>query len=61
MFGRVRPVIREDGSGPQAEVVTECDHEDDGLINVSYKGRQQVFELDQAFNPSISQSEVSLH
>ena len=58
VFARVRPAIREDGSGPQAKVVVSIDPDDDGIINVMYKTRQQTFEVDRAFDPSVSQEEV---
>ena len=59
MFCRVRPAIKEDGSGPQAETVVSYDTEDDSLVNVMYKTRQQTFEVDKVFNADISQEEVS--
>ncbi len=59
VFGRVRPIIKEDGTGPQAENVTDFDPDDDGIINVMFKGRQQIFELDRVFNPNSTQPEVS--
>ena len=60
MFARVRPRIKEDGGGPQAEVVVDIDPEDDGIVNVMYKGRQQTFEVDKAFPPEVAQPEVGI-
>ena len=60
VFCRVRPVIKEDGSGAQAESVVSYDEDDDGLVNVQYKGRPQTFDLDKVFNASISQQDVSV-
>ena len=36
------------------------DEDDDGLVNVQYKGRPQTFDLDKVFNASISQQDVSV-
>ena len=59
MFRRVRPVIKEDGTGPQTEKVITYDNDDDGLVNVQFKGRPQTFDLDKVFNASVSQADVS--
>ena len=55
---RVRPPIREDGTGSQADVVVSYDPDDDGLIYVSNKGRIQTFEFDKVFSASSSQVQV---
>ena len=59
VFCRVRPVIKEDGTGPQADTVIAYDPDDDGLVNVQFKGRPQTFDLDKVFNASVSQADVS--
>ena len=59
VFCRVRPVIKEDGTGPQAEKVIAYDPDDDGLVKVQFKGRPQTFDLDKVFNASVSQADVS--
>ena len=59
MFGRVRPVIKEDGQGVQAKNVVAYDPEDDAILNVLHKARVQNFELDRVFQPEVSQEEVS--
>ena len=58
MLCRVRPPIREDGTGSQADVVVTYDPDDDGLIYVSNKGRIQTFEFDKVFSASSSQVQV---
>lgn len=58
VLGRVRPPIKEDGSGDLTRQVVSCDQEDDCLVNVVHKGRTQKFELDRVFHPSVSQQEV---
>ncbi len=58
VFCRVRPTIREDGEGAAAAHVVSHDLEDDGVIHVTFKSRDQSFELDKAFDASVSQQEV---
>ncbi|KAK7478216.1 hypothetical protein BaRGS_00030577, partial [Batillaria attramentaria] len=58
VFCRVRPPIREDGTGPQAEVVMTFDPDDDGVVYVSNKGRIQTFEFDKVFTETSTQTEV---
>ena len=41
-------------------MVVFCDRDDDGLINVHYKAREQSFDLDRVFDSMISQEEVRL-
>ena len=60
MFCRVRPVIREDGTGVQAERVVACDAEDDGVLSVQFKGRPHSFDLDRVFDASVSQEQVKV-
>nr|KAG5692985.1 hypothetical protein BaRGS_011621 [Batillaria attramentaria] len=57
VFCRVRPPIREDGTGPQAEVVMTFDPDDDGVVYVSNKGRIQTFEFDKVFTETSTQTE----
>jgi kinesin family protein C2/C3 len=58
VFGRVRPTIREDGSGPLAQHVISFDHDDDQLIHVMNRGSLKTFELDNVFQPHSTQEEV---
>ena len=58
MFCRVRPVIKEDGEGAPAESIVSYDRDDDALVNILYKGRPQVFEMDQVFSDKSSQEQV---
>lgn len=55
---RVRPPIKEDGSGSQAAVVVQVDAVDDGVLYVHSKGAWKTFELDKVFGPQSSQEEV---
>lgn len=60
VFGRVRPTIREDGDGKQAEHVVSFDDDDDSLILVSHRGTTKTFELDKVFQPGSTQTQVNL-
>ena len=60
MFCRVRPVIKEDGLGQQAEHIVQLDKDDDGLLWISTKGRTQTFEVDKVFGEDSSQERVSI-
>ena len=60
MFCRLRPVIKEDGQGQQAEHIVQLDKDDDGLLWVSTKGRTQAFEVDKVFGEESSQERVSI-
>ena len=55
----MRPPIKEDGTGTQADEVITYDPDDDGLIYVSSKGRIQTFEFDKVFSARSPQIEVS--
>ena len=62
VFCRVRPKIKEDGSGPSAEAVVAYDEYDDTLVNVMHRTRIQTFEMDTVFNQHSTQEEVgSIH
>ncbi|KAK3600577.1 hypothetical protein CHS0354_020969 [Potamilus streckersoni] len=58
VFCRVRPKIKEDGTGSQADNVISFDRDDDGLIYVESKGRSQTFEVDRVFSENSTQTEV---
>ena len=58
VYCRVRPTIKEDGSGDQAKNITEFDSEDDGMINVEHRGNNKAFEVDKVFRPASTQEEV---
>ncbi|XP_013396814.1 kinesin-like protein KIFC3 [Lingula anatina] len=59
VFCRVRPNIREDGSGQQAQSVVSYDQDDDGLLFINNKGgRLQTFEMDKVFTEDSTQTEV---
>ncbi|CAG2246937.1 KIFC2_3 [Mytilus edulis] len=58
VFCRVRPKIREDGSGAMANDVIDYDRDDDGLLYVANKARTQTFEVDKVFTQTSTQPEV---
>lgn len=55
---RVRPTIKEDGTGDQSQIVTDYDLEDDGVIYVEHRGNTKAFEVDKVFRPDSTQEEV---
>eukprot|EP00043_Microstomoeca_roanoka_P006045 m.59669 g.59669 ORF g.59669 m.59669 type:complete len:909 (-) comp13241_c2_seq1:191-2917(-) len=59
VFGRVRPVISEDGKDlEKVQIVVEADQSDDHLIKVHRKGKFSSFELDHVFSSDSKQEEV---
>jgi len=58
VYCRVRPTIKEDGSGEQSQVITDYDMEDDGVIYVEHRGNTRAFEVDKVFKPTSTQAEV---
>uniref|UniRef100_A0A8C8B871 Kinesin-like protein n=1 Tax=Otus sunia TaxID=257818 RepID=A0A8C8B871_9STRI len=58
VFGRVRPITKEDGEGPEAANVVTFDADDDAVLHLLHKGKQVSFELDKVFPPQASQEEV---
>ncbi|NXK10558.1 KIFC3 protein, partial [Herpetotheres cachinnans] len=58
VFGRVRPIMKEDGEGPEAANVVTFDADDDAVLHLLHKGKQVSFELDKVFPPQASQEEV---
>ncbi|NXU53339.1 KIFC3 protein, partial [Turnix velox] len=58
VFGRVRPITKEDGEGPEASNAVTFDAEDDAILHLLHKGKQVSFELDKVFPPQASQEEV---
>ena len=59
VFCRLRPVIKEDGQGQQAEHIVQLDPDDDGILSINSKGRTQVFEVDKVFGEESSQKQVT--
>ena len=59
VYCRVRPVIKEDGGGRNAENVITFDDEDDALLNVFSKGAIKHFEMDKVFKPQSTQEQVT--
>ncbi|NWQ80891.1 KIFC3 protein, partial [Columbina picui] len=58
VFGRVRPITKEDGEGPEATNAVTFDADDDAVLHLLHKGKQVSFELDKVFPPQASQEEV---
>ncbi|NXX23636.1 KIFC3 protein, partial [Podargus strigoides] len=58
VFGRVRPITKEDGKGLEATNVVTFDANDDAVLHLMHKGKQVSFELDKVFPPQASQEEV---
>ncbi|XP_033117249.1 kinesin-like protein KIFC3 [Anneissia japonica] len=58
VFCRVRPIIKEDGSGANARNVVSYDRDDDGLIFVTNKTRQSSYEVDKVFEATSTQEEL---
>ncbi|XP_053402690.1 kinesin-like protein KIFC3 [Mercenaria mercenaria] len=58
VFCRVRPLIKEDGNGQQAENIVSLDHDDDGVLFINSKGRTQTFDVDKVFGEQSSQDQV---
>ncbi|XP_069822527.1 kinesin-like protein KIFC3 isoform X2 [Dendropsophus ebraccatus] len=58
VLARVRPITSEDGMGPGAQNVVTFDQDDDGILQVTNKGKMQNFEFDKVFPPSTTQEEV---
>ncbi|NXS43855.1 KIFC3 protein, partial [Balaeniceps rex] len=58
VFGRVRPITKEDGEGPEAANAVTFDTDDDAILHLLHKGKQVSFELDKVFPPQASQEEV---
>ncbi|XP_054025821.1 kinesin-like protein KIFC3 isoform X1 [Dryobates pubescens] len=58
VFGRVRPITKEDGEGPEAASAVTFDADDDSVLHLLHRGKQVSFELDKVFPPQASQEEV---
>ncbi|XP_068117250.1 kinesin-like protein KIFC3 isoform X2 [Hyperolius riggenbachi] len=58
VLARVRPITAEDGAGPGAQNVVAFDSDDDGILQVTQKGKTLSFEMDKVFTPRATQEEV---
>ncbi|KAM9507929.1 kinesin-like protein KIFC3 isoform 2-T2 [Guaruba guarouba] len=58
VFGRVRPITKEDGEGAEAANAVTFDADDDAVLHLLHKGKLVSFELDKVFPPQASQEEV---
>ncbi|XP_067905794.1 kinesin-like protein KIFC3 isoform X2 [Heterodontus francisci] len=55
---RVRPVTREDGTGPNTRNIISFDNDDDAVLYVSHRGKTSMFELDKVFQPHALQADI---
>ncbi|XP_067158842.1 kinesin-like protein KIFC3 isoform X3 [Apteryx mantelli] len=58
VFGRVRPITKEDGEGAEATNAVTFDPDDDAVLHLMHKGKQVSFELDKVFPPQATQEDV---
>uniref|UniRef100_A0A8D0L5S6 Kinesin-like protein n=1 Tax=Sphenodon punctatus TaxID=8508 RepID=A0A8D0L5S6_SPHPU len=58
VFGRVRPITKEDGEGPEAANAVTFDSDDDAVLHLIHKGKLVSFELDKVFPPQATQQDV---
>ncbi|CAI5781968.1 kinesin KIFC3 isoform X1 [Podarcis lilfordi] len=58
VFGRVRPVCKEDGDGPEAASAVTFDPDDDAILYLMHRGKLVSFELDKVFPPEATQEDV---
>ncbi|XP_060111271.1 kinesin-like protein KIFC3 [Heteronotia binoei] len=58
VFGRVRPITKEDGEGPDAAIAVTFDTDDDAVLQLMHKGKQVSFELDKVFPPEATQEDI---
>ncbi|XP_077157973.1 kinesin-like protein KIFC3 isoform X2 [Paroedura picta] len=58
VFGRVRPITKEDGEGPDAASAVTFDPDDDAVLQLMHKGKQVSFELDKVFPPGATQEDI---
>ncbi|KAL8195855.1 UNVERIFIED_CONTAM: hypothetical protein K2H54_000973 [Gekko kuhli] len=58
VFGRVRPVTKEDGEGPDAANAVTFNPDDDAVLQLMHKGKQVSFVLDKVFPPEATQEDI---
>ncbi|XP_042336714.1 kinesin-like protein KIFC3 isoform X4 [Sceloporus undulatus] len=58
VFGRVRPISKEDGEGPEAANAVTFDPDDDAILHLMHRGKLISFELDKVFPPEATQEDV---
>lgn len=60
VFGRVRPISKEDGEGQEAACAVTFDPDDDAILHLMHKSKLVSFELDKVFTPEATQEDVSI-
>lgn len=58
VFGRVRPIISEDGGGEDSKVIVNFDRDDDQILYIQNKGKVNEFQLDHVFKMDSKQDDV---
>jgi len=58
VFCRVRPIISEDGGGPDSKNVFTFDKDDTESFTIDNKGKPTVFEMDSVLTPASTQQDV---
>eukprot|EP00056_Hartaetosiga_gracilis_P002909 m.58169 g.58169 ORF g.58169 m.58169 type:complete len:919 (+) comp11246_c0_seq1:43-2799(+) len=58
VFGRIRPIIHEDGKGSNVEIAITGSPIDDQIVSVQRKGKEITYELDKVFTPQSTQEDV---
>ncbi|XP_048365172.1 kinesin-like protein KIFC3 [Sphaerodactylus townsendi] len=58
VFGRVRPITKEDGEGLDAANAVNFDPDDDAALQLRHKGKLISFELDKVFPPESTQEDI---
>ncbi|KAH0619424.1 hypothetical protein JD844_000038 [Phrynosoma platyrhinos] len=58
VFGRVRPISKEDGEGLEAANAVTFDPDDDAILHLMHRGKLISFELDKVFPPEATQEDV---
>eukprot|EP00055_Hartaetosiga_balthica_P010970 m.48523 g.48523 ORF g.48523 m.48523 type:complete len:917 (+) comp7401_c0_seq2:51-2801(+) len=58
VFGRIRPIIHEDGSGSGLDIAIKASPVDDQILNVHRKGKELTYELDRVFSSESTQADV---
>lgn len=58
VFGRIRPIISEDGKGEDSKICVAPNKDDEEIIEVNKDGKVSQFELDKVFSAASTQQDV---